>query len=229
MKAILLAGGLGTRLLPITLTTPKCLVSINGIPLLKIWIDKLINANVKSILINTHYLASQVDNFIYQNGYSSFVKLSYEHELLGTAGTLMNNLEFIEDDDCMLIHADNYCLDTLLDFKFAHDNRPEKCLMTMLTFKSNKPSECGIVLLDKRGIVTNFFEKIENPPGNIANGAIYILTNEIINDFKDKYNKASDFSNEIIPNYLNFIYTYNTDKLFIDIGTIDNYLKAQSS
>ncbi len=58
MRAILLAGGYGKRLKPITNKIPKCLVKINDVPILEIWLNKLYNANVREVLINTHYLSS---------------------------------------------------------------------------------------------------------------------------------------------------------------------------
>ena len=70
MNAILLAAGYGTRLLPITKKTPKCLVKINNDNLLNIWINKLVSAGVNNILINTHYLSDQVENFIKINKFN---------------------------------------------------------------------------------------------------------------------------------------------------------------
>ena len=64
MKALLLAAGFGTRLRPITDSIPKCLVDINGRPLLEIWIELLVNAGVNDILVNTHYLSDQVNFFV---------------------------------------------------------------------------------------------------------------------------------------------------------------------
>ena len=61
IKTLLLAAGLGTRLRPITLKTPKCLVEIDGIPLLGIWLEKLNNIGCDEVLINTHYLNEQVE------------------------------------------------------------------------------------------------------------------------------------------------------------------------
>lgn len=61
MKAIILAAGLGTRLRPITSTTPKCLVPINGVPLLELWLRDCERAGVEAVLVNTHYLAERVD------------------------------------------------------------------------------------------------------------------------------------------------------------------------
>ena len=123
MKAILLAAGFGTRLRPLTNNIPKCLVPINGKPLLEIWLDKLTNIGIKEFLINTHYLSEKVVDFINQSRYKNNCKVVYEKKLLGTAGTLLSNLSFIENE-CILIHADNYCEDHLTDFVKSHRLRP---------------------------------------------------------------------------------------------------------
>ena len=130
---------------PLTNTIPKCLVPIKGTPLLGIWLERLTWAGIDPFLVNTHYLAEQVQGFVSNSAYRDQVKLVHEHTLLGTAGTLMANLEFFEGRDGMLIHADNYCLADLRDFIETHHSRPPGCVMTMMTFRANQPSNCGIV------------------------------------------------------------------------------------
>jgi mannose-1-phosphate guanylyltransferase len=76
-----------------------------------------------------------------------------------------------------LIHADNYCLADFTAFQQAHYNRPPECLMT---FRTDNPSSCGILELDERGVVIGFHEKVASPPGNLANGAVYILSAELL-------------------------------------------------
>ena len=93
MKALILAGGFGNRLHPITKTIPKCLVEINGRPLLDYWIEKLVNAGVYKILVNTHWLANKVEDYILTSKWAKYVDLVYEDKLLGTGGTLLNNIE----------------------------------------------------------------------------------------------------------------------------------------
>jgi len=225
VKAILLAAGFGTRLKPLTNTIPKCLVPIKGIPLLKIWIDNLLNIGIDEILINTHYLSEQVVNFIEENGYNKICEVIYEPVLLGTAGTLIANLDFLKDDDCLLIHADNYCLANLNEFIQSHLNRPRKCLFTMLTFNTGKPKECGIVSLNSEGVVVKFQEKEEEPNGIKANGAVYILSKDFIKDLKSNHVNASDFSTEIIPHFMGKIYVYHTNEIFEDIGSLEKYKK----
>ena len=156
MRAILLAAGFGTRLRPLTNVIPKCLVPIKGVPLLGIWLARLEKAGVGPFLVNTHYLADKVQEFIRLSSYEEKTKLAHEDYLLGTAGTLIKNLDFYQDEDGLLIHADNYCLADLEAFIHAHINRPKGCLMTMMIFQTTNPSSCGIVELDKQGVVIRF-------------------------------------------------------------------------
>jgi len=228
MKAILLAAGFGTRLRPLTIITPKCLVPIKGKPLLEIWLERLREAGVGPLLVNTHYLSSQVQRFLLSSSLIEQIKVVYEPELLGTAGTLLANIDFFEGQDGMLIHADNYSLADFKAFINAHEKRPTGCLMTMMTFKTDSPSECGIVELNKEGILVGFHEKVEFPPGNLANGAVYILSKELIKILKEKYLTTTDFSTEIISHFYGKIFTYETNKSFIDIGTIEGYNRANS-
>jgi len=108
LRALLLAAGLGTRLRPITLHTPKCLVPVAGEPLLGRWLRQLEAAGCEAVLINTHYLADQVEAFLQQRPAGPMgVHTIHEPELLGTAGTLLSNRAFFEDSTGLLIHADN--------------------------------------------------------------------------------------------------------------------------
>ena len=160
MRAILLAAGIGSRLRPLTNNTPKCLMPIKGQPLLGVWLGHLSQANIGPFLINTHYLADQVESFIEASNYKNQVTLVNEPDLEGTAGTLIKNINFFQAEDGLLIHADNYCLADFIAFQEAHHNRPPECLMTMMTFRTDDPSSCGIVDLNERGIVTGFYEKL---------------------------------------------------------------------
>jgi mannose-1-phosphate guanylyltransferase len=226
MKTVLLAAGFGTRLRPLTDTIPKCLVPINGKPLLQIWLEWLNDSGFEYFLINTHYLSKEVNDFVNNSKFKDKCVLKNEVVLLGTAGTLLSNLDFIGDEECLLVHADNYCLADFKDFIRAHNERPSCCLMTMMTFRTDNPSSCGIVEVDERNVVIGFHEKVDFPPGNLANGAIYILSATLINIFQKEYSTVSDFSTEILPHFIGKIFSYETRELFMDIGTPDSYKKA---
>ncbi len=226
MRSILLAAGLGTRLRPLTNTIPKCLVPIKGKPLLEIWLERLTQAGMGPFLVNTHYLAEQVDAFIETCPYREQVTVVHEPELHGTAGTLIENLEFFQGQDGILIHADNYCMADLPAFELAHRQRPPECVMTMMTFRTDTPSTCGIVELDDRGVVIGFHEKVANPPGNLANGAVYILSAELLGMMGKELHAVTDFSTEVLHRFVGRIFTYETKETFVDIGTISAYEKV---
>lgn len=226
MRALLLAAGFGTRLRPLTNQLPKCLVPIKGQALLGIWLERLTQAGVGPFLVNTHYLPDQVENYINQSDFCDMVTLMPERELLGTAGTLIANLDFFQGQDGMLIHADNYCLADLSAFIRAHLNRPSNCLMTMMTFRTSDPSSCGIVELDERNVVKGFYEKTNKPLGNLANGAVYILSKELLEILHRNSKKPTDFSCEILTKLIGKIFTHETQATFIDIGNPEAYARA---
>lgn len=226
MKVLILAAGFGTRLRPITNDIPKCLVQIKGKPLLEIWLEKLSKVKCGPFLINTHYLAEKVELFIKNSRYSENVSLVYEPNLEGTAGTLLKNIDFFDDGDGILIHADNYCADNLRGLIEAHKKRPKECLITMLVFRTKTPSTCGIVEIDNDGVMINFHEKKENPPGDLANGAIYILSSSLIKTLQKDFANSKEFTIDIVSKLKGRIYTYKTKDFFIDIGSPENYNEA---
>ena len=111
MNAILLAAGYGKRLSPITKKTPKCLVKIGQRRLLGIWINKLISLGVKRILLTPIIYQNKLILSINQN--IKKIKIFYEKKLLGTAQTVFRNRKFLDKNDSLIIHADNFCVDNL--------------------------------------------------------------------------------------------------------------------
>ena len=108
MKAFLLAAGLGTRLRPITDTTPKCMLDIGGRPLLDIWLDAFECAGVDEVLVNLHHLPDVVRRHLAARTGLPIVRTVFEPELLGSAGTLLANREWIAGEEAFLAcYADN--------------------------------------------------------------------------------------------------------------------------
>ncbi|MDC3204493.1 nucleotidyltransferase family protein [Pelagibacteraceae bacterium] len=227
MKAILLSAGFGKRLMPYTSEMPKCLLPVKGKPLLEIWMDKLDNLGVQSFLINTHYMHSKVEDFVMQSKFKKKITLVYENQLLGTGGTLCKNLKFYDNQDGFLIHTDNYCEDSLIDFKHCHINRSINCDISMLLFRTDKPKQSGIAEINSNKILINFEEKPSEPKSNLANGAVFILSDIFIKQYKRNFEKSYDFSAEVIPKYLGRVMTYETKEKYLDIGTPDKYLSVR--
>lgn len=219
MKALLLAAGLGTRLRPITNVTPKCLVEINGRPLLDYWLELLSKGSINEVIINTHHLADVVSTYLEHRHSKIPVHQVYEKKLLGTAGTLLKNKVFYQDEPVLLIHADNLSLFSLQKFIDAFINRPKKIEITMMTFTTDAPENCGIVELNHDGIVHNFYEKSLENHGCIANGAVYIVSPTVLNFIESLKKTEVDFSTEIIPKFLGKINTFHNDIYHRDIGS----------
>lgn len=227
MKALLLSAGLGTRLKPITNDIPKCLVPINGKPLLEYWLENLSKIRVNEFLINTHYLHLKVEEFVKKSIYRDKITLVYEDELLNTGGTLLKNKNYFnKDESFFLIHADNLCFCNFDDFINAHLNKPSECVMTMMLFKTDNPSSCGIVDIGFDRIVKSFYEKVNNPPSNLANGAVYICDYSIIEFMESLQKLKIDFSIDVIPALIGKIFSYTNTVYHRDIGTIESYNTA---
>jgi len=227
MRALLLAAGFGTRLQPLTDFLPKCLVPINGRPLLDYWIENLLVQGVDDILINTHYLAPVVIDYIRQSTWQDHVTLVYEENLLGTAGTALANRAFFRNEPFLIAHADNLTRFDCSEFVAAHRNRPANAALTMMLFEADDPKSCGIVDLDEAGVVRAFHEKVAHPPGNLANAAVYIVE-PVVMEFAASLGKSEiDFSTEIIPHFIGRISTFLNSSYHRDIGTIKSWAQAQ--
>jgi mannose-1-phosphate guanylyltransferase len=228
LRALLLAAGLGTRLRPITDKIPKCLVPVHGRPLLSYWFDMLFTDGVESALVNTHYHAGAVNAFVAESPWCDRVELVYEKQLLGTGGTVLRNREWFAREAFMVVHADNLSRFPVREFIAAHRNRPAVAAMTMMTFDTDAPQTCGIVELDTHGLVQRFHEKVANPPGTRANGAVYIIEPEIVDFIGDLGREFVDLSNDVIPHFLGRIATYHNTGYHRDIGTVESLRKAEA-
>ncbi|MDB4797077.1 nucleotidyltransferase family protein [bacterium] len=228
MRALLLAAGLGTRLRPLTQHLPKCLVPIHGRPLLDYWLETLLNHGVEEILINTHYLAPLVLRYLNQSSWSSRVTVVHEDKLLGTGGTILKNRAFLKEETFMVVHADNLTIFDASDFTNHHADRPAGTEMTTMVFETPDPQSCGIVELDSKGVVQAFHEKVVNPPGNLANSAVYILEPMVLEWMAGLGKKQVDLSTEVIPHFLGKLFTYQNTLYFRDIGTMKSWIEANN-
>lgn len=227
MKALLLAAGLGTRLRPMTDTVPKCLVPILGKPLLEYWLDLLFEGGIDAAIVNTHYLAERVREFVAASRWGGDVTLVHEEELLGTGGTVLCNREVLGDGAFLVAHADNLTRFDVRAFRSRHAQRPPGTVITMMTFVTDAPQSSGIVVENTAGIVTEFHEKVANPPGNHANAAVYIFEPEIVAFLAAIGRPVIDLSTEVLPRFLGRICAFHNTTYHRDIGTIGSLRKAE--
>jgi mannose-1-phosphate guanylyltransferase len=226
MRALLLAAGIGTRLRPITNTVPKCLVPIHGRPLLSYWLDLLFDGGIERVLINTHHLADTVRSFVAASPWRDRVDLVHEGELLGTGGTVAANHRYFGRSAFLLAHADNLTNFDVRALSTAHASRPPGVAMTMLAFRTDDPRSCGILETDSAGVVRAFHEKVENPPGNLANAAVYILEPEVTDYAVSLGKPVIDLQTEVIPAFLGRILAIENRGYHRDIGSAESLRKA---
>jgi D,D-heptose 1,7-bisphosphate phosphatase len=226
VKALLLAGGLGTRLRPLTDTVPKCLVPIANRPLLDIWVECLVEAGITEARINTHSLAHVVRahiEHVREDGRLHLVE-SHEPKLLGSAGTIAANADLADGcDEVVIVYADNLSdidLRPLLAFHRQHGDP-----LTMVLFRAPNPRACGIAELDSEARIVSFAEKPAEPTSDLANAGLYVLSAAAYREIAAM--KAFDLGFEVLPRFVGRMRGWVWGGYYLDIGTHDALERAR--
>jgi mannose-1-phosphate guanylyltransferase len=224
MKAFLLAAGIGSRLRPITDTTPKCMMPIAGRPLLGIWLDALSRAGIDEVLVNLHHLPEVVTDYLATRSGQPRVRTVFEQELLGSAGTLVANRKWVQEEDFFLAcYADN-----LTDFDLGalvKTHRVHGYAATLAVFRSPNPSAGGVVETSASGTVVGFAEKPEHPASDLVNAGIYAFSPSVLDEIRDE--PPQDIGYDLLPLLVGRARVVPVDGYFRDIGTPDAYRQAQ--
>ena len=224
MKAFLLAAGLGTRLRPITETTPKCMINIGGQPLLDIWLDTFDRAGVDEVLVNTHHLPEVVKRHLENRVAPPDVRTVFEPQLLGSAGTLMANRNWVDGEDLFLAcYADNltdFDLRSLVDF-----HRDGDAIATLAVFHTDRPSACGIVDVDTKNRVVGFVEKPIEPKSDLANAGMYVFHPSVLDEVNG--GPPKDIGYDLLPKLVGRARALPVEGYLRDIGTPEAYQLAQ--
>ncbi len=224
MKAFLLAAGIGSRLRPITDTTPKCMLTIGGRPLLDIWLDKLCRAGVDEVLVNLHHLPDVVRRHVAARATPPDVRMFFEPELLGSAGTLAANREWVDGEDFFL--ACN--VDNLTDFdvrSLADAHRQGGAIATLTAFHSPNPSAGGVLGIDACGWITEFTEKPSNPVSDLTNAGMYAFHPSVLGEIDGL--PPMDIGYDLLPRLVGRARAVLVEGYFRDIGTADAYRRAR--
>ena len=224
MKAFLLAAGLGSRLRPITDTMPKCMVPIDDRPLLAIWLEALDRAGVDEVLVNLHYLPDVVTGYLATWPGSPRVRTSYEPELLGSAGTLAANREWVAGEEFFLAcYADNL---TDFDLRLLVDaHRQRNAIATLTAFHSERPWAGGVLELGGDGRVVGFQEKPSQPVSDLTNAGIYAFHPSVIDEIPA--GGSRDIGYDLLPALVGRAWAVPIDGYFQDVGTLDAYRRAR--
>jgi NDP-sugar pyrophosphorylase family protein len=229
VKAMILAGGMSTRLYPLTKQVPKPLVPIAGEPNTAHVMRYLRSFGIEEVAINVHYLADQIVN-AFGDGSRYGLKLHYLHEdkLLGSAGAVKQMEDFLRGDTFVVVGCDGLT-DLSLD-EVAAFHKKNSALATIALVEEEDVSHYGVVVPDAHGRIVEFQEK---PPkgterSKLVNTGIYIFEPEILK--RIPAGQFWDFGNNVFPDMLRdsaaFYALQMHGAYWIDIGTTGEYVQA---
>ncbi len=221
MKALILAAGFGTRLLPYSAHTPKPLFPVDGRPLLDIMIRNLEQAGCRAIMVNTHHLAKEINSFIAAQSYSIPIQTRYEPKILGTGGAIKNAADFWGKQPFIVVNSD---IVTDLDFKKLYKFHIEHPYPATMVLCNN--DRFNSVSLNHEGFITGFQNdrSAQNNTGQLTFTGIQVLDPRVLDVIP-----ANHFSSSIDA-YRKLMASGDKIMAFIpggffwqDIGTVEQY------
>lgn len=226
MKAFILAAGDGTRLRPLTERVPKCLLPIQGVPLLEIWLNSCKAAGITDVLINAHAHVEAVKQFAATQKSGVRVNIVEEPKLLGSAGTLAENRAFVGGEEAFFVLYGDVL--TNVDLRLMLEFQCRKNLSATLgVYQVSDPTRCGIVTMDEDDVVQKFVEKPTRPESNWAFSGVMITGQEIFDFVPGR--RPADIGFDVLPKMAERMTGYRISEYLIDIGTPENYQAAQQS
>lgn len=229
MKAVIMAGGEGSRLRPVTASRPKPLAPVLNKPIMQYIVELLAKHGITDIVSTLHYLADEIQGY-FDDGSEFGVKMSYsiEDTPLGTAGSVKKAQEFLEGEPFVIISGDALTDCDLSKAIAFHKER--KSLATLVLYRVASPLDFGVVITDPDGKIIRFLEKPSWSEvfSDTVNTGIYILEPEILEMMEQ--GKQYDWSHDIFPRLLREgkpIYGYVMEEYWCDIGTLEQYRESQ--
>ena len=230
MKAVVMAGGSGSRLRPLTIARPKALVPVVNQPVLGHILNLLKAHGITEVIITLHHMADQIQEY-FGDGSDMGITIHYsvEEAPLGTAGSIKKAQRYL-DDTFLVVSGDavtDVDLSAIVEF-----HRAKKALATLTLMNVSDPLDYGAVIMDRSGRITQFLEK----PGwgevisDTVNTGMYVLEPKVLDRLKT--DRAYDFSQDVLPPLLNKgapLFGYVADDCYwCDMGTVPSYVRAIS-
>ena len=229
MRAVLMAGGSGTRLRPLTCDLPKPMVPVLNRPIAEHIINLLKRNNITEVVATLYYLPDVMRNY-FQDGKDFGVEMTYaveEDQPLGTAGCVKNIQQWL-NDTFLTISGDaitDFDLQAAIDFHRAKGSKA-----TLILTRVPNPVEFGVVITDEEGRINRFLEKpsLSEIFSDTVNTGTYILEPEVLDYLPE--NEEADFSKDLFPLLLEKgepMYGYIAEGYWCDVGHLDAYREAQ--
>ncbi|MBX5459293.1 MAG: mannose-1-phosphate guanyltransferase [Thermogemmatispora sp.] len=229
MKAVVMAGGEGSRLRPLTIKRPKPMVPIVGKPVMEHILNLLKRHGITEVIVTVQYLASNIEDY-FGNGSQFGMRITYSREdvPLGTAGSVKNAEEHLTEP-FLVISGDaltDYNLSDIIRF-----HQEKQALATLTLAHVHNPLEYGVIITNEDGHITQFLEKPSwgEVFSDTINTGIYVLDPRVLTYFEK--NKPFDFSQDLFPLMLKKgdpIYGYIASGYWCDVGNLSEYMRANA-
>jgi mannose-1-phosphate guanylyltransferase/phosphomannomutase len=228
MQAIILAGGSGTRLRPLTYTTPKPMLPVGGRPALVRIAEALQSAGFSEVLITTNYLAEVIDERLREYSLPLPVRCLREDKPMGTAGCIKNAIGEL-GDEFLVIQGDAVAeVDYAKLLQFHHERKAD---VTISAIRVQDPREFGIMDIDGEGQIQRFQEKprLEDAFSDLANAGFYVMKKSVFDYVPE--GEPFDFSKDLFPILMRNgkrFFAFELSGYWVDIGRPQSYLEGNN-
>ena len=228
-SAILLVGGMGTRLMPLTSKTPKPMLQVAGVPFTEHQIRKAAQAGISEIVLATSYKAELFEPY-FGDGAKFGIKIKYavEESALGTGGGIRNAAALLDDcDQVVIFNGDVLSGHDLAAQIQSHINNSADVTLYLTKVEDARAYGCVELLADNQ--VKSFLEKMENPVSNMINAGCYIFNRKVIDQIPA--NQVVSVERDTFPSLLSSgvkVYGYLDNSYWLDIGNPQALVKASA-
>lgn len=194
--------------------------------MLEIWLESCARAGINEVLINMHAHADLVRDFVKTSKYCQSVRVVEEPELLGSAGTLRRNREWVESEDLFWV----FYADVLHQVNLSAMLRRQQSravTATIAVYRVPDPQRCGIVDIGEDGIVHEFIEKPTHPRSDLAFAGLLVARPALLDAIPNKH--PVDIGFDVLPCLSGNMLAYEVSGFILDIGTLENFRKAQAT
>ncbi len=226
VPALILAGGLGSRLRAAVPHTPKVLAPIHGRPFLSRLLDQLADASLRRVVLLTGHQADAVEKTIGVRCGPLRIEYSREQSPLGTGGAIRQALERIQEQTILLLNGDSYCHVDLAAFHAGH--RRSRADLSIVTVRVNDASRFGQVRCVGDGTVVGFEEKSQVAQPGWINAGIYLIQRHLLAALPT--GESSSLERDWLPRWTrtNKVMGFASPGPFLDIGTPESYVAAEA-
>jgi NDP-sugar pyrophosphorylase family protein len=224
LTAVILAGGLGTRLRDVVNDVPKPMAEVAGRPFLAYLLDQLAEAGVRRVVLCTGHLAERVVAGLGEQYAGISLIHSREDQPLGTAGALRQAQSHIDSETAIVLNGDSYCQADLSGFYAQHVAR--NAAGSLLLVRQTNTQSFGRVELDSEGKIERFLEKGTSAEPGWINAGVYLLSRSLIAEIAP--GRAVSLERETFPAWIGRgLYGDPRGAAFLDIGTPESYRRAE--